>query len=194
MEDLLAFVRLKALQVLRRHLGYSLRKEYIQTKDPAELWKQLRNHFCHEKTIFLSQACHDWMLLRVLDFHELSSFNSELHRIVAQLRLCGETLNEAKQISKTLSTFPLASAVLAQQYRNMKFCIHAKLMSFLLLAEKEHQVLVKNAKARLARFTSAVETHALETRRNKKKHPTSHQPHRQVPLQDKSYTPSAVSA
>ena len=68
----------------------------------------------HEKTIFLPQAHHDWMSLRVLDFSDLASFNSELHCIVAQLCLCGEVLTETKLISKTLSTFPLASAILVQ--------------------------------------------------------------------------------
>ena len=91
------------------------------------------------------------MSLHVLDFPNLSSFNSELHRIVAQLHLCGEILTENELISKTLSTFPLASIVLTQQYQNMKFHTHVKLMSFLLLAEKEHQILVKQAEARPAR-------------------------------------------
>ena len=77
------------------------------------------------------------MLLHVMDFPDISSFNSELHRIVAQLRLCGEQITEPELITKTLSTFPIASAVLAQQYRNMRFRTHAKLMSFLLMAKKE---------------------------------------------------------
>ena len=45
----------------------------------------------------------------------------------------------------------------------MRFRTHAKLMSFLLLAEKEQQILLKNAKARPASNTSTVETHATET-------------------------------
>ena len=81
---------------------------------PAELWAQLRARFLHEKTIFLPQACHEWMSLRVMDFPDISSFNSELHRIVAQLSLCSEEVPEPELITKTLSTFPVASAVLAQ--------------------------------------------------------------------------------
>ena len=75
----------------------------------------------HDKIIFLPQARQDSMTLCVLDFHDLSSFNFALHRIVAQLRLCGETLTEVELITKTLSIFSLAFVVLAQQYQNMRF-------------------------------------------------------------------------
>ena len=162
-QGLPASVLAKALQALRRHLDTSLHREYIQVEHPAELWAQLQMRFLHEKTIFLPQARHDWMSLRVMDFLDISSFNSELHRIVAQLSLCGEVISDAELITKTLSTFHVAAAVLAQQYRNMRFRTHAKLMSFLLLAEKEQQIMLKNAEARPARDTSIVETHATET-------------------------------
>ena len=84
----------KALQALRRHLDTSLRREHIQVEHPAELWAQLQTHFLHEKTIFLPQARHEWMSLRVMDFLDISSFNFELHRIIAQLSLCGEQMTE----------------------------------------------------------------------------------------------------
>ena len=175
-EALPASTLAKALQALRRHLDSSLRREYIQVEHPVELWAQLQAHFLHEKTIFLPQAHHDWMSLRVMDFLDISNFNCELHCIVAQLRLCGEELTEPELITKTLSMFPIASTVLAQQYHNMKFCTHAKLMSFLLLAEKEHQILLKNAEARPARNTSIVETHVVEIGL-KQKHKSRNQRH-----------------
>ena len=187
-QGLPASVLAKALQALRRHLDTSLRREYIQVEHPAELWAQLQARFLHEKTIFLPQARHEWMSLRVMDFPDISSFNSELHRIVAQLSLCGEVISDVELITKTLSTFPVAAAVLAQQYRNMRFRTHAKLMSFLPLAEKEQQIMLKNAEARLARDTSIVETHATETGRKQKPRTRiqRHQARRQVPPRDKS--------
>lgn len=137
--------------ILRRHLDHDLRLQYIQVSDPAKLWDQLKAQFDHQQTLFLPQARSNWINLRVLDFPDFVSFNSELHRITAQLRLCGETITEAELIEKTLSTFPPATAILSQQYRDMRFTQHSQLMSHLLLVEKHQQLLLKNAESRPAR-------------------------------------------
>ena len=123
------------LLILRRHLDTALRHQYVQVNDPADLWEQLHARFHHEQNTILPQARNDWMNLRVLDFPNFLSFNSEFFRIATQLRLSGEPLTEDQLIEKTLSTFPSASLVLAQQYRNMNFEKHSKLMSHLFLAE-----------------------------------------------------------
>lgn len=61
-----------------------------------------------------------------------------------QLRLCGQIVIEAKLIKNILSTFPHVIAILSQQYRNMKFMKHSSMMFHLLLAEKHHQLLLRN--------------------------------------------------
>lgn len=172
-----AVCKWQALLLLRRHLDQTLRLQYLEIDDPADLWARLHARFHHQQILFLPQARTDWINLRVLDFPDFASFNSELHRIVAQLRLCGQTVTDAELIEKTLSTFPPATAILSQQYRNMKFTTHATLMSHLLLAEKHQQLLLKNAESRPAREVhstvaagparqaAAVEAHAAEASR-----------------------------
>ena len=178
----------KALLILRRHINYALRNQYLLIEKSDELWKELKARFYHEKTIHLPQARSDWLELRVLDFADLSSFNAELHRIVTQLRMCGQSIDESELIDKTLSTFPSAAALLAQQYRNMKFQTHAKLMTYLLAAEKQQQVLLKNQERRPpAREMHTVEMAARKPRGYKGKQPykpqyssksrTSNRPH-----------------
>ena len=150
-QQILVAARWQALHQLRRHLDHSLRLQYLQIEDPAELWALLHSRFNQQQTLFLPQARYDWINLCVMDFSDFASFNSELHRVTAQLCLCGETLSDAELIEKTLSTFPPATAILFQQYRNMKFKKHANLMSHLWLAEKHHQLLLRNADSKPTR-------------------------------------------
>jgi hypothetical protein len=157
-EEITAASQNKALFKLHRHIDYSLWKQYLMITTPHELWKELKSRFLHEKTIHLPQARNDWIQLRVLDFPDFLSFNAELHQIVSLMRLCGHTIEESELIDKTLSTFLPAATLLAQQYRNMQFQTHAKLMSYLLSAEKQQQILLKNTEQR----PSAKETHTTE--------------------------------
>ena len=128
-------------------------------EDPADLWAQLHARFHHQQVLFLLQARTDWINLRVLDFPDFVTYNSEIHRIVSQLRLCGQEITDADLIEKTLSTFPHANAMMSQMYRNMKFKKHATLMAHLLMAEKNQQLLLRNAESRPVREVHTTTMH-----------------------------------
>ena len=105
----------QTMLLLRRHLSQSLRLQYITVTEPDKLWSLLHARFDHQQTLFLPQARNDWANLQILDFPDFGSFNSELHHIFAQLRLYGQPLTDPELLEKTLSTFPPATTILAQQ-------------------------------------------------------------------------------
>ncbi|XP_020253790.1 uncharacterized protein LOC109830840 [Asparagus officinalis] len=95
----------KALIFLRHHLNKDLKNEYLTEKDPAVLWQSLKDRFDQQTAIMLPQAQYDWLNLRFQDFKSVTEYNSTLHRIVSQLKLCKQNITEAELIEKTLSTF-----------------------------------------------------------------------------------------
>ena len=52
-KDVPAYAQSKALLIVRRHIDYSLRNQYLLVEKPDELWKELKSRFFHEKTIHL---------------------------------------------------------------------------------------------------------------------------------------------
>ncbi|XP_069147659.1 uncharacterized protein [Solanum lycopersicum] len=68
------------------------------------------------------KARYDWMHLRLQDFKTTHEYNSVMFRITSQLKLCGET----------------------QQYREKGFKKYFELISHLLVAEQNNDLLLKN--------------------------------------------------
>lgn len=87
-EEIEPMYKWQTLLILRRHVDPSLRMQYLHEEDPAQLWTALEMRFLHEEMIILPQARSDWLNLRVLNFPNFHSNDSELHCIVAQLRIC----------------------------------------------------------------------------------------------------------
>ena len=85
----------QALSLLRRHWDHVLRLQYLKINSPTDMRAQFHARFYHQQTFFLPHTHTDKINLRVLDFPDFVSFNSELHRITMQLRLCGQTVTDA---------------------------------------------------------------------------------------------------
>nr|XP_017248475.1 PREDICTED: uncharacterized protein LOC108219504 [Daucus carota subsp. sativus] len=140
--------RAKAMIFLRRHLHEALKSEYLTVKNPLELWKNLKDRYDHQKTVILPKARYDWMHLRLQDFKTVSEYNSALFKISSQLKLCGENITDADMLEKTFSTFHASDVLLQQQYREKGFTKYSDLISCLLVAEQNNQLLMKNHESR----------------------------------------------
>lgn len=140
--------RAKALIFLRHHLHEGLKNEYLTVKDPFTLWSNLKERYDHQKTVILPKARYDWMHLRLQDFKTVSEYNSALFKISSQLKLCGEKITEEDMLEKTFTTFHASNVLLQQQYRERRFTKYSELISCLLVAEQNNELLMRNHQSR----------------------------------------------
>lgn len=137
-----------AMILIRRHLDDVLRMDYTSIQNPRVLWDELASRFDHQKTILLPEARNRWTHLRFMDFKTVNEYNSEVCRIKSTLEFCGEKLTEEEILEKTYSTFPASHVILSQQYRAKNYTKFSELITVLLLAEKNFDLLMKNNEAR----------------------------------------------
>ncbi|XP_048620201.1 uncharacterized protein LOC111211681 [Brassica napus] len=83
-----------------------------------------------------------------MDYKSVDEYNSVLFKTVSMLRLCGEVVTEEELLEKTFSTFHSSNIILQQQYRMKGFATYTDLISCLLLAEANNELLMKNSEAR----------------------------------------------
>ncbi|XP_013594612.1 PREDICTED: uncharacterized protein LOC106302699 [Brassica oleracea var. oleracea] len=150
----------KALVVICNHLAEGLKDQYLTIENPLELWTELKTRFNHQKTVILPKALYDWRNLRIQDYKSVEEYNSALFKIVSKLKLCGETITDADMLEKTFSTFHTSNVVLQQQYREKGFSTYAALISCLLLAEQNNELLMMNSELRPPGAKALPEAHA----------------------------------
>ncbi|PIN21574.1 hypothetical protein CDL12_05725 [Handroanthus impetiginosus] len=109
---------------------------------------EISNQDKAKKTVILPKARYDWMYLRLQDFKTVSDYNSAIFKISSQLKLCGEKITDEDLLEKTFSTFHASNVLLQQQYREKSFKKYAELISCLLVAEQNNELLMKNQEAR----------------------------------------------
>ncbi|XP_048615809.1 uncharacterized protein LOC125588485 [Brassica napus] len=78
------------------------------------------------------------------------------------LRLCGEVVTEEELLEKTYSTFYSSNVIPQQQYRMKGFATYTDLISRLLLAEANNELLLKNSEARPVGTTPLPEANEVE--------------------------------
>ncbi|XP_021738394.1 uncharacterized protein LOC110704888 [Chenopodium quinoa] len=134
----------KALVLLRHHLHEGLKTKYMMVEDPKELWDCLNERFGHHKRVLLPKALFDWTNLRFQDFKSVIDYNLTIHEIVYILRYCDHPVSDEHMIEKTLTTFHASNILLQEQYRERGFKKFNELMSVLLVAEQNSELLLKN--------------------------------------------------
>ena len=155
--------RAKALIFLRHHLLEDLKIEYLTVKYPLILWTELKKRFDHQKTVILPKARYDWMHLRLQDFKSVSEYNSALFKISSQLKLCGDNVIEEDMLEKTFTTFHALNVLLQQQYRERRFTEYSQLISCLLVAEQNNELLMKNHQSRPTGSEAFPEVNAISS-------------------------------
>ncbi|CAH9077885.1 unnamed protein product [Cuscuta europaea] len=134
----------KAIIFLRHHLHESLKSEYLLVDDPKELWDNLQERYGHQQKVLLPKAQYDWINLRFQDYKSISDYNGALFQITSKLKLCGQKVTDAEMLEKTLSTMHLSNMLLQEQYRQKHFQKYSDLISVLLLAETNNDILMRN--------------------------------------------------
>ncbi|XP_068305056.1 uncharacterized protein [Pyrus communis] len=76
------------------------------------------------------------------------SNSSSQDRNYSQMKLCGDIITEEHMLEKTLSTFHASNVLLQQQYRARGYTEYNQLISVLLVAEQNDELLMKNHNSR----------------------------------------------
>ncbi|XP_026452208.1 uncharacterized protein LOC113352622 [Papaver somniferum] len=118
---------------------------------PKELWDALASRFGSIEDCLLPQLNEHWNDIRFLDYVKVSDFQRDMLKLQAQLNFCGIKLTDKDLIQKTLSTFPLSSVILSNQYRiqvdNKRITTFSKLINLFRVAERHNEV-IANSNAR----------------------------------------------
>ena len=114
----------------------------------------------------LSKAQYDWMHLRLQDFKLVSDYNFTLFKICSKLLLCREKVTDEDMLEKTFFTFHVSNMLLQQQYREIRFKKYSELISCLLVAKQNNELLMKNHDSRPTRATPLPEANYVFSNNN----------------------------
>ncbi|XP_075497556.1 uncharacterized protein LOC142534578 [Primulina tabacum] len=101
------------------------------------------------------------MHLRLQDFKSVNDYNSTLFKTSSTLILCGEKFIDQDMLEKTFSTFYASNVLLQQQYHERGFRRYSELISCLLAAEQNNELLMKNHQMRPTGSTPFLEENGI---------------------------------
>ncbi|GKA69417.1 hypothetical protein Tco_0775481 [Tanacetum coccineum] len=109
---------------LRKHIDDGLKFEYLTTKDPSILWKDLKDRFDNQREVLLPAIPEEWR----------------------SLRYDGENLLHISCIKHDFAATKIPELV---DYRLQKFPRYSELNAYVLVAEQNNELLMKNHQSRL---------------------------------------------
>ncbi|XP_073138789.1 uncharacterized protein [Henckelia pumila] len=103
--------------------------------------------------IFLRHHLHDSLKIEYLTIKDPLDLWNNFKRDIAikrcsQLKLCEEKITDDDLLEKTYSTFHASNVLLQQQYREKDFKKYSELISCLLVAQQNNELLMKNHEIR----------------------------------------------
>ncbi|KAL4653140.1 hypothetical protein ACB092_01G281200 [Castanea dentata] len=126
----------------KNYLSWTLDAEiHLEAKN---LGDTIKERYENKKSVIFPKAHYNWLNLRFQDFESVSEYNSTLFKIISLLKLCGEKITDEDILEKTFTTFHASNILLQQQYRERKFTKYSELISCLLVAKQNNELLLKN--------------------------------------------------
>ncbi|XP_026397056.1 uncharacterized protein LOC113291775 [Papaver somniferum] len=116
--------------------------------------------FDHLKLVILLKARNDWLNLRLQDFRSVAAYNSALFKITSTLKLYGEDVTDEQMLEKTFTTFHASNVLLQQHNRERKLMEYSEIISCLLIAKQNNDLLLRNHEARPVGSAAVPEAHA----------------------------------
>jgi hypothetical protein len=98
--------------------------------------------------VLLPKAHYEWIHLRLQHFKYVGEYNFSIFRITSKLKLYGEKITDEDMLEKIFFIFHASNLLLQQQYREHDFKKYSKLISCLLIAEQNNELLIKNHQSR----------------------------------------------
>ena len=103
------------------------------------------------------------MHLRLQDFKIVSEYNFALFKINSQVKLCEEKITEEDMLEKTFTTFHVLNVLLQEQYQEHRFTKYSELISCLLVAKQNNELLMINHQSRPTGFEPVLEVNAISS-------------------------------
>ncbi|XP_050380493.1 uncharacterized protein LOC126797808 [Argentina anserina] len=142
--DFPPMAKTQTLIFMRRHIHATLKRQYLNVKDPKELWDKLRLRYNNVHDKLLPELTVRWDNIRLLDYKRVDDFNQDMLYLQSDLGAVGDL----DLLNKTLDMFPINYEVQAHTYHTYveegKIRSFADLMALLVKKERHFEILLNN--------------------------------------------------